>query len=507
MPRAKTPFVLPNSGLSLPVVTPTDPGPVVLALSMKNSPSTFGVIFGNRDFFPDKLVPEARADVVKLFGELGLDAVMLDPAETKLGGVETHHDARKCADLFRRHRDRISGVLVVLPNFGDEKGVADTLKLAGLNVPVLVQGYPDDLDKLDVIRRRDAWCGKISVCNNLRQAGIAYTLTTKHVVHPLDASFRTDLQGFVAVCRVVQGLRKVRIGAVGARPGAFNTVRYSEKILERNGISVTTVDLSEILGTAGKLGEKDGRVVGKIDEIKAYANATAVPPAKLVQMARLGVVLDDFVAANHLDATAIQCWTSLQANHGCNVCTSMSMMSENFLPSACEVDVTGVLTMYAMQLASNSPSALVDWNNNYGTADDKCVLFHCGNWAKSVLPDVKILNAPILGSTLGVENTWGALDGRTPACPLTYGRITTDDTAGVIRTYVGEGELTNDELKTFGNRAVARVPKLQQLMRHVCREGFEHHVVMNASRTAGVLAEAFERYLGWEVYHHERTED
>jgi L-fucose isomerase-like protein len=474
---------------------------------MSTPRTVLGVIIGNRDFFPDKLVGEARADLVKLFAELGVDAVMLDPAETKLGGVETHGDARKCAELFRKNRDRISGVLVCLPNFGDEKGVADTLKLAGLNVPVLVQGYPDDLDRLDVIRRRDAFCGKISVCNNLRQAGIAYTLTTKHVVHPLDASFRADLQNFIAVARVVQGLRKVRIGAVGARPGAFNTVRYSEKILERHGISVTTVDLSEILGAAAKLGEADKRVVSKIDEIKAYANATAVPPAKLIQMARLGLVLDDFVAANHLDATAIQCWTSVQANHGCNVCTSMSMMSENFMPSACEVDVTGVLTMYAMQLASSSPSALVDWNNNYGTDPDKCVLFHCGNWAKSFLPDIKILNAPILGSTLGVENTWGALDGRTPATPLTYGRITTDDGAGKIRTYVGQGELTNDELKTFGNRAVARVPKLQKLMHHVCREGFEHHVVMNSSHTAGILAEAFERYLGWEVYHHEAPQD
>ena len=474
---------------------------------MSTPRTVLGVIIGNRDFFPDKLVGEARADLVKLFAELGVDAVMLDPAETKLGGVETHGDARKCAELFRKNRDRISGVLVCLPNFGDEKGVADTLKLAGLNVPVLVQGYPDDLDRLDVIRRRDAFCGKISVCNNLRQAGIAYTLTTKHVVHPLDASFRADLQNFIAVARVVQGLRKVRIGAVGARPGAFNTVRYSEKILERHGISVTTVDLSEILGAAAKLGEADKRVVSKIDEIKAYANATAVPPAKLIQMARLGLVLDDFVAANHLDATAIQCWTSVQANHGCNVCTSMSMMSENFMPSACEVDVTGVLTMYAMQLASSSPSALVDWNNNYGTDPDKCVLFHCGNWAKSFLPDIKILNAPILGSTLGVENTWGALDGRTPATPLTYGRVTTDDVAGKIRTYVGQGELTNDELKTFGNRAVARVPKLQKLMHHVCREGFEHHVVMNSSHTAGILAEAFERYLGWEVYHHEAPQD
>ncbi|MBD5782492.1 fucose isomerase [Pelagicoccus sp. NFK12] len=473
---------------------------------MKNSNQSIGVIFGNRDFFPDKLVTEARADISRLFEELGLEAVMLGEEETKLGGVETHADARKCAELFKANRERIGGILVCLPNFGDEKGVADTLKMAGLNVPVLIQGYPDDLDRLDVIRRRDAFCGKISVCNNLRQAGIAYSLTRKHVVHPSDASFVEDLQQFVAVCRVVGGIRGCRIGAVGARPGAFNTVRYSEKILERDGISVTTVDLSEILGAADKLAADSEVIVSKIEEIKAYANASLVPQAKLVQMARLGVVLDNFVEENTLDATAVQCWTSVQANHGCNVCTSMSMMSEELSPSACEVDVTGVLTMYAMQLASGSPSALVDWNNNYGSEDDKCVLFHCGNWAKSFLKDAKISTAPILGTVVGEENTYGALDGRTPASTLTYGRITTDDTNGKIRAYIGEGQLTDDNLKTFGNRAVAEVPKLQKLMRHVCREGFEHHVVMNASHTAAILKEAFEVYLGWETYYHEAPE-
>lgn len=474
---------------------------------MNASGPSLGVILGNRDFFPDKLVAEARADLVKLFRALKLDVVMLGADDTKLGGVETHADARKCAALFQQHRDQLGGILVVLPNFGDERGIVDTLKLAGLDVPVLVQGYPDDLDRLDVVRRRDAFCGKISVCNNLRQTGIPFSLTRKHVVAPQDPSFRADLERFLAICRVVQGVRKARLGAVGARPGAFATVRYSEKILERHGISVTTIDLSDILGQAAKLGETDRRVQDKIGEIKAYIATTGVPRPSLAKMARLGVVLDEFVAKHCLDATAIQCWTSVQQNHGCNVCTSMSMMSENLLPSACEVDVTGVLTMYAMQLASGSPSALVDWNNNYGADEDKCVLFHCGNWAKSFLPDAKVSTAPILGTVVGEENTYGALEGRTPGGPLTFGRITTDDCRGVIRTYVGEGELTNDELRTFGTRAVARVPRLQKLLHYVCSEGFEHHVVMNASRTAGVLAEAFGRYLGWEVYHHEPGEE
>lgn len=467
---------------------------------------TLGVIIGNRDCFPDHLITEARADIAKVFRKLGIRAVMLGEKETKLGGVETHAEARKCAELFRKKSAQIDGVLVLLPNFGDEKGVADTLKLSALDVPVLVQGYPDDLGKLSPECRRDAYCGKISVCNNLVQCGIPFSLTRKHAVHPMDESFQIDLAHFTGVCRVVRGVRGARLGAIGARPAAFNTVRYSEKILEANGVSVTTVDLSEIFGLAERLDAKDARVKEKLDEIRSYVPTSSDYAKQLTKMAKLGVVLSDWMAENALDASAIQCWTSVQENYGINVCTLMSMMSQTLMPSACEVDVTGALTMYAMQLASGSPSALVDWNNNYADEDDKCVLFHCGNWAKCFVPDAEMRTAPISGEDIPKAQTYGALDGRTPAGPLTYARLMTDDVLGVVRAYVGEGRLTDDELVTFGTRAVAHVPNLQELMHFICKNGFEHHVVMNASRTSSILAEAFETYLGWDVYYHERSQ-
>ena len=465
--------------------------------------NTIGIIIGNRDFFPDHLISEARKDILELFKKNKINPILLSDQDTKNGGVETYSDAEKCAKLFKKNEEIIDGVLVILPNFGDEKGVADTLKLSNLKLPVLVMAYPDDLNKLDQKNRRDAFCGKISVCNNLYQYGIKYSLTKNHTMHPSNPLFKKELFDFIAVCRIVKGMKKLRIGAVGARPTAFNTVRYSEKILERNGISVVTVDLSEILGIANNLTESDKIVKNSIEKIKAYSNIGTTPDDKFIQIAKLDAVLDQFLVDNSLDATAIQCWTSVQQNYGCNVCTSMSIMSENMLPSACEVDVTGTLTMYAMQLASNSPSALVDWNNNYADNEEKCVLFHCGNWAKSFLPDVKLSTAPILGTIVGEENTFGALEGRTPASELTYGRISTDDNLGIIKAYFGEGKLTDDPLNTFGTRAVAEVPRLQKLMHHVCNNGFEHHVVMNASSTAEILIEAFSNYLGWKIYHHE----
>jgi len=463
---------------------------------------TLGVIIGNRDFFPDVLVGEARRDLLKLFGELQINAVLLDEQATKLGAVETWTHAKRCAELFRANRDRIDGVVVSLPNFGDEKGVADTLKLAALDVPVLVQAYPDALDQLSVERRRDAFCGKISVCNNLRQYGIPFSLTEEHTIHPLSDGFRRDLTGFLAQCRVVRGMRRARIGAVGARPNAFNTTRYSEKLLQAAGISVSTMDLSDVFGRAGRVADDDQRVKEKIAEIGGYAATAQVPGSALTRMAKLAVVLLEWMDHNDLDATAIQCWSSMQQNFGVNVCTVMSMMSERLMPSACEVDIAGVVAMYALQLASERPSALVDWNNNYGADRNKCVFFHCGNWAKSFLPDIRIGTAPILGTTLGEENTYGAVAGRTPAGPVTFARVSTDDVKGCMRAYVGEGRFTDDPLSTFGSRAVVEVPELQKLMRYICKNGFEHHAAMNGSQCGAVLAEAMETYLGWDVYQH-----
>jgi L-fucose isomerase-like protein len=463
---------------------------------------TLGVIIGNRDFFPDVLVQEGRRDIINLLQSEGIEAVILSGSETKLGAVETWADAAKCAELFRTHRERIDGVLISLPNFGDEKGVADALRLSGLNVPILVQAYPDDLDQFHVERRRDAFCGKVSVCNNLRQYGLSYSLTSLHTVHPSSDSFKQDLQEFLSVCRVARGLRGARIGAVGARPNAFNTVRYSEKLFEASGISISTIDLSDVLGRAAKLCDTDANVQARIEEVRQYVDSSGVPSESLLRIAKLGVVLSQWMRDNGLHATALQCWSSLQQNLGVNSCTIMSMMSEQLMPSACEVDVAGAVAMYALQLASKRPSALVDWNNNYGGDPNKCVLFHCGNWAKSFLPDISIGTAPILGSTLGIENTYGALSGRTAAGPVTFARVSTDDRSGCIRSYVGEGLFTDDPLSTFGSRAVVQVDALQSLMRHICKNGFEHHVAMSASRCAAPLAEAFETYLGWDVHRH-----
>jgi L-fucose isomerase-like protein len=142
----------------------------------------------------------------------GIDVVTLSPEESKYGAVETREESKRCAELFKRNRDRIDGVLVTLPNFGEERAIADTLRLAGLEVPVLIQATPDDPKKMTIASRRDSFCGKMSACNNLRQYGIPYSITTLHTEAPDSVEFTKDLEWFTAVCRVVKGFRHLRVG-------------------------------------------------------------------------------------------------------------------------------------------------------------------------------------------------------------------------------------------------------------------------------------------------------
>jgi L-fucose isomerase-like protein len=471
---------------------------------MIQKPTTLALIVGTRDFFPAEPVLRARREMIAMLEGMGVDVVIPHETVSNMGAVETWEDAKLWAAYFRANRDSIDGILILLPVFAPERGIADLIKLSELQVPVLVQAYPDEPDKLDVARRGDAFCGKISLTNNLYQYGIPFTVTEQHTILPSDPKFQADLAKFLGVCRVVRGFKKARIGAVGARPAIFNTVRFSEKLLQASGITVTTVDHSEMFGAAGRLANDDPKVKARLDGIRGYINTGGVPSEALVRLAKLGVVLDDWIAENEVDATAIQCWTSIQKNYGINACTLMSMYSDSLMPSGCEVDVTGVLAMYALQLASGKPSALVDWNNNYADEPDKCVLFHCGNWARSFFKpgEPKMRYGEILATVLGEENTYGTVSAKAMPNPLTYARITTDDRHGVIKSYVGEGRITDDPLDTFGSRAVVEIADLQKLLRTICKGGWEHHCAMNPSLSADILQEAFETYMGWEVYRH-----
>lgn len=466
------------------------------------APLTVGLIIGNRGFFPDHLAATGRRDMLNVLEAAGVKVVTVTTEEAKFGAIETFEEAKRCGDLFRSHRDEIDGVIVSLPNFGDERAIADALRISTLQVPILIQATPDDPKKMTIRDRRDSFCGKMSACNNLRQYGLKYSLTTLHTVAPDSPGFQKDLSWFLGVCRVIRGMRGLRVGSIGARPAAFNTVRYSEKLLEANGISVVTIDLSEILGRIHRMSNDDDSAQKKLEDINKYVSTGSVPAESLMKMAKLGAVVDGWMHEQSLDISAVQCWTALEEYFGVVPCTVMSMMSNNLMSSACEVDIVGVVSMHALQLASQTPSALLDWNNNYGENPDKAVCFHCSNLPKHFFQEMTMDFQEIIAGTVGKLNTFGTVVGRVRAAPMTYARFSTIDREGTIKGYVGDGHFTNDSLNTFGGAGVVEIKNLQGLLHHICEHGFEHHTAANLAHTSPIVYEAATKYLGWETYWH-----
>lgn len=466
----------------------------------------FGIIIGTRAYFNSELAKDVRKQLLRTLADEGYDYVILpeDATPTGSSSIETREDGLKCAELFRQNRDRIDGIIVSLPNFGFEIGIINAISVADLNVPILVQACDDENDKVDLDSRRDAFCGKISVCNNLYQYGIPFTDTTLHTYSIYSELLAKDINKFAGICRVVNGLRHARIGAIGARPAGFQTVRASEKQLQKSGITVVPVDLSEILGAARKIEDTDVELLKKLEEIKCYAVVPKEYSDKLVLQAKFGVAVERWIEANQIDAVAVQCWDSLEQNYGCAACVTMSMLGEKLLPAACEVDIAGAVSMYALTLAAQGQSALLDWNNNFAEDRNKCVCTHCGNFPKSfVRNDLKLGTLGVLGRTLGKVNTFGAVYGKVTKGDFTFFRISTDDTKGTIKAYLGTGEITDDPYGMDGCIAVTKVDNLQILMKHICRNGFEHHVAMVRNDVKDILNEAIEGYLGWNLYVHE----
>ena len=466
----------------------------------------FGIIIGTRAYFNSELAKDVRKQLLRTLADEGYDYVILpeDATPTGSSSIETREDGLKCAELFRQNRDRIDGIIVSLPNFGFEIGIINAISVADLNVPILVQACDDENDKVDLDSRRDAFCGKISVCNNLYQYGIPFTDTTLHTYSIYSELLAKDINKFAGICRVVNVLRHARIGAIGARPAGFQTVRASEKLLQKSGITVVPVDLSEILGAARKIEDTDVELLKKLEEIKCYAVVPKEYSDKLVLQAKFGVAVERWIEANQIDAVAVQCWDSLEQNYGCAACVTMSMLGEKLLPAACEVDIAGAVSMYALTLAAQGQSALLDWNNNFAEDRNKCVCTHCGNFPKSfVRNDLKLGTLGVLGRTLGKVNTFGAVYGKVTKGDFTFFRISTDDTKGTIKAYLGTGEITDDPYGMDGCIAVTKVDNLQILMKHICRNGFEHHVAMVRNDVKDILNEAIEGYLGWNLYVHE----
>ncbi len=465
---------------------------------MKTKPVTFALYFGNRGFFPEKLISGARMEITSVLKKLGYGSLMMDESLTKFGAVEGTTDGIKYAQFLKDNRGKFDGVILCLPNFGDETGAIAALQDCG--VPILVQAYPDDIGKMGFADRRDAFCGKFSVMDVFCQYDLPFTTFQPHTVAPTSKTFETHVHQFAAVCRVTNSLKRMTVGAIGARTTAFKTVRFDELTLQHHGITTETLDLSEVFLRIRDVKASSDQFVAKAERLKNYTNWTNVPKEKFETLTKLGVVLDDLIAEYKMDCMALRCWLELEKELGVAPCVIVSELNDRGIISACELDVCNAVPMYALSLASQSPSTCLDWNNNYGDDPDKCILFHCGPVPQSMMTAKgDIVDHPMFAKALGAGCGWGCNVGRIAATPMTYASSKTVN--GKLWCYLGQGEFTKDPIEEgyFGCAGVVKIPNLQNTLEYIGQEGYRHHVGITSGHVAASVREAFTKYLHYEL--------
>jgi L-fucose isomerase-like protein len=460
--------------------------------------TTFALFFGNRGFFPASLIATAREEVSRQLQAAGHEVLMLDAGATRHGAVETPAEGEVYARFLQEHHGKFGGVILCLPNFGDENGAVAALRQAG--VPIWIQAYPDELERMGPQWRRDAFCGKFSIMDVFCQHNMKFTALKPHTVHPSTSQFAGNLEYFDRLCCVVNGMRHLRVGAIGARTSAFKTVRIDEVTLERHGITVETFDLAGVVDRVQKMKDDEPAVTAKKERLLGYCSWQGVPASALQTLCKLGVVQDQLIEENQLDAVAIRCWMEMQSQLGISPCVLLSEMNDRGVIAACEVDLGNAVCMSVLRLASGGPTTCLDWNNNYGDAENKCILFHCGPVPQSLMTAPgQVTDHAIIANALGAGCSYGCNTGRIAPTPMTFGSLLTQ--SGSVEVYLGQGRITEDPIPPdfFGCAGVAEIPNLQEVLLRVGNAGHRHHVSVTPDFVLAPVHEALEKYLGYKV--------
>ena len=454
------------------------------------------LLVANRGFFPSSVIESAYAEMRQAALKAGVELLEIEKDKVKYGAVETTQEGMVYHDFLEEHHGEYDGVIICLPNFGDENGIKAALR--DVNVPVLLQAYPDEIGKMDFAQRRDAFCGKLGLCSVFKQMGFKFTSGKPFVMHPLSDAFNKELTEFKAICNIVKKMRYMRLGVFGARTTAFKSVRFDEGAMERLGCDTESFDFTTVM-------EKYNEITADCEEAKffkekllATADFSDAADYALDNLARFGATMMWFVKDQKLDAISVRCWSELQHLLHIAPCSLLGIFNSLGIPASCETDASNSIAMMALNAASGTPCGCLDINNNYGDDENKAILFHCGP-----LP-VELMTGPghieehlMFTKTQGENCSWGLNVGHIKPGVVTFAGARTEN--GEVHYYVEKGEVTADEIESayFGTPGVIKVDNLQDKLFSMQEEGFRHHTIITAGDHVREVEEALSKYLGY----------
>ena len=454
------------------------------------------LLIANRGFFPSTVIESAREEMTTAIHRVGAEVLIPDVSLTRYGAVETAEEGRFYARFLAEHQGEYQGLVICLPNFGDENGIKEAIK--DVNVPIFLQAYPDELGKLDFANRRDAFCGKLGLCAVLKQMKMPFVSSESFTVHPLSDEFEQELLKFLSVCRIVQRMRYMRVCVLGARTTAFKSVRFDEGALESVGVDVETFDLTQVFDKMKDIEDNDPRLSLWKDKLNATADTCDTPEYAILNQCKLGVALNKVRDEMQADALAIRCWSELQYEYKITPCAIMGILNEQGIPVVCETDASNAPAMMALALASGTGVGCLDVNNNYGDDPEKCIMFHCGPIPMNLMCGKGHMEEhKMFVKTQGENCSWGVNAGRLKAGVITVCGMRTEN--GEVRYFVETARVEDIELQEnfFGTYGVVSIPNLQSKLKRMSEEGFRHHVAITSGDHAQAVREALTKYLGY----------
>lgn len=454
------------------------------------------LLIANRGFFPHTVIESARKEMSDAIMLAGAEVLCIEESKTRYGAIETREEGEVFAEFLVANDGEYDGLVICLPNFGDENGIKEAIK--NVKVPILLQAYPDELDKLDFANRRDAFCGKLGLCAVLKQMNTLFVNTESFTVAPNSAEFHKELLNFISICRIVKRMKHMRIGVLGARTTAFKSVRFDEGALEARGCDVETLDMSQVFDKIKAISDTDSRIEEWKKEIEAISNICDAPEYAITNQCKLGIALEEIKNEMKLDVMAIRCWSELQYEYKITPCTVMGILNKRQIPVVCETDVTNAPAMLASAMASYTGVGCLDINNNYGDDPNKCILFHCGPLPIDLLCDKGHMEEhKMFTKTQGQNCSWGVNVGRIKPCTVTICGMRTEN--GEARYFVEKAEVLDIKLDNgfFGTYGVVEIPELQSKLRHMSEEGFRHHAIITEGDHTKAIREALSKYLGY----------
>lgn len=454
------------------------------------------LLVANRGFFPSSVIESAYEEMRQAAAKANVELLEIEKDRVKYGAVETTQEGMIYHDFLQEHHGEYDGVIISLPNFGDENGIKAALR--DVNVPVLLQAYPDEIGKMDFANRRDAFCGKLGLCAVFKQMGFKFTSGKPFVMHPLSAAFERELKEFVAVCRIVKRMRYMRLGVFGARTTAFKSVRYDEGAMEKLGCDVESFDMTMVMEKYDEMSADCEQAKHFRSLLIASGDYSDAPEYALDNLSRFGATMKAIIDEQKLDAIAIRCWSELQHLLHIAPCALLGIFNSMSIPAACETDASNALAMMALNAASDLPVGCLDINNNYGEDENKAVLFHCGPLpVELMIRPGHIEEHKMFTKTQGENCSWGVNVGHIKPGVITISGARTEN--GEVHYFVERAEITDDPIEEgfFGTPGVVKMENLQDKLFSMQNEGFRHHAIITPGDHVREVEEALSKYLGY----------